>query len=44
VIAEMQKHGYDSWAIVEQDILSDAPAAPKQFAQANRDYLVSIGL
>ncbi len=44
VIAEMQKHGYDGWAIVEQDILSDDPNAPKQFSQANRDYLRSIGL
>lgn len=44
VIAEMEKLGYDGWAIVEQDILTDDKDAPKQFASANRDYLHSIGL
>lgn len=44
VIAEMQKRGYDGWAIVEQDVLIDDPAAPKRISQANRDYLKSIGL
>lgn len=44
IIAEMEKLGYDGWAIVEQDILTDDLAAPKKFAQQNRDYLKSIGL
>lgn len=44
VIAEMEKLGYDGWAIVEQDILTDDPALPRRISQANRDYLRSIGL
>lgn len=44
VIAEMEKLGYDGWAIVEQDILTDDPALPRRISQANRDYLHSIGL
>jgi len=44
VIAEMQKLGYDGWAIVEQDVLVDDPTAPKRISQANRDYLKRIGL
>lgn len=44
VIAEMEKLGYDGWAIVEQDVLTDDLAAPKRISQANRDYLTSIGL
>ncbi len=44
VIREMQKFGYEGWAIVEQDILTDDPDAPKKYSQHNRDYLRSIGL
>jgi inosose dehydratase len=44
IVAEMEKLGYDGWAIVEQDILTDDLAAPKRHAQHNRDYLRSIGL
>jgi len=44
VIAEMEKHGYDGWAIVEQDVLVEDPTAPRRISQANRDYLKSIGL
>lgn len=44
VIAEMEKLGYEGWAIVEQDVLVDDPEAPKRISQANRDYLKSIGL
>lgn len=44
VIAEMEKIGYDGWAIVEQDVLIDDPTAPKRISQANRDYLTRIGL
>ena len=43
VMAAMQRYGYDGWAVVEQDILSDDPDAPQRFSQANRDYLHSIG-
>ncbi len=44
VIAEMEKLGYDGWAIVEQDVLIEDPTAPRRISQANRDYLKSIGL
>jgi inosose dehydratase len=44
VIGEMEKLGYDGWAIVEQDILTDDLAAPKRSAQRNREYLHSLGL
>lgn len=44
IIAEMEKLGYDGWAIVEQDVLTDDLAAPKHSAQRNRDYLRSLGL
>lgn len=44
IIAEMEKLGYDGWAIVEQDVLVDDPDAPKQSARRNRDYLKSLGL
>lgn len=44
VIAEMEKLGYDGWAIVEQDVLVDDLDAPKQSSQRNRDYLHSLGL
>lgn len=43
VISEMEKLGYDGWAIVEQDVLVSDPTAPKRISQANRDYLKSIG-
>jgi inosose dehydratase len=43
VIAEMEKLGYDGWAIVEQDVLTDDLAAPRQSAARNREYLRSIG-
>jgi inosose dehydratase len=44
IVAEMEKLGYDGWAIVEQDILNDDLDAPKRYAQQNRDYLRSLGL
>lgn len=44
VIREMEKCGYDGWAIVEQDVLIDDLDAPRKISQANRDYLHSIGL
>lgn len=44
VIAAMTNQGYDGWAIVEQDILTDDPETPRRISQANRDYLHSIGL
>lgn len=44
IIAGMEALGYDGWAIVEQDILTDDLAAPRQFAARNRDYLRGLGL
>lgn len=44
VISEMEKLGYDGWAIVEQDVLTDDLQAPKRSAQRNRDYLRGLGL
>lgn len=39
LFAEMTRHGYDGWAIVEQDVLVNDPTAPMQSAQRNRAYL-----
>lgn len=44
VIAEMNKLGYDGWAIVEQDVLTDDLQAPKRSATRNREYLRRLGL
>jgi inosose dehydratase len=44
VIREMNALGYDGWAVVEQDILTDDLDAPKRFSAANRAYLQGIGL
>jgi inosose dehydratase len=44
VIAAARDLGYDGWAIVEQDILTDDPTLPKRCSQSNRDYLRSLGL
>jgi inosose dehydratase len=44
VIGAMQKLGYDGWAIVEQDVLTDDLDAPKRSAARNREYLRGLGL
>jgi inosose dehydratase len=44
VVAAMEALGYDGWAVVEQDILTDDLTVPKRISQANRDYLTGIGL
>jgi len=44
VVREVEKLGYDGWAIVEQDVMVADLDAPKRISQANRDYLKSIGL
>ncbi|GAB4575416.1 MAG: sugar phosphate isomerase/epimerase [Anaerolineae bacterium] len=44
VIAAMERLGYDGWAVVEQDILTDDLTAPRRISQANRDYLKRLGL
>lgn len=44
VVRAMEALGYDGWAVVEQDVLTDDPGVPKRFSQANRDYCTRIGL
>lgn len=44
IIAEVERLGYDGWAIVEQDVLTDDLDAPRQSARRNREYLRSLGL
>jgi inosose dehydratase len=44
LIEEVETLGYSGWAIVEQDILTDDPDAPRQSAQRNREYLRGLGL
>lgn len=43
VLEALKKIGYDSWIVVEQDVLPGL-GTPKESAQRNRDYLKSIGL
>jgi inosose dehydratase len=44
LIGDMSALGYDGWAIVEQDILTDDLEAPRQSARRNREYLRTLGL
>lgn len=44
IITEMQNLGYDGWAIVEQDVLTDDLEAPRRSAKRNREYLRKLGL
>ena len=43
VLKELEKIGYDSWIVVEQDVLPGL-GAPLESATRNREYLRSIGL
>jgi len=43
VIKELEKAGYDSWGVVEQDILPGM-GCPKESAARNRAYLRTLGL
>lgn len=43
VLQELEKIGYDSWIVVEQDVLPGL-GAPLESATRNREYLRSIGL
>jgi inosose dehydratase len=42
VFAEMKRLGYDGWAVVEQDVMTDDLDAPQQSARRNREYLANI--
>lgn len=44
VIKAMDGLGYEGWAIVEQDILTDDLDEPKRSSRANREYLKALGL
>jgi hypothetical protein len=39
----MESLGYNGWAIVEQDVLTDDLDAPRRSARRNRDYLKKLG-
>jgi inosose dehydratase len=43
VIKELEKIGYDSWGVVEQDVLPGM-GSPKESAARNRAYLRNLGL
>jgi inosose dehydratase len=43
VLKAMEQLGYDGWAVVEQDVLSDDRDYPTQASRRNRDYLRSLG-
>ncbi|GGW29084.1 sugar phosphate isomerase/epimerase family protein [Arenibacter certesii] len=43
IISHLKEKGYKDWIVVEQDILPGM-GKPKECAQANRDYLISLGL
>jgi inosose dehydratase len=43
VIKELKKNGYDSWGVVEQDVLPGM-GSPKESAARNREYLRKLGL
>jgi inosose dehydratase len=44
VIEAMEGLGYNGWAVVEQDVLSDELDAPRESARRNREYLQKTGL
>ncbi|MBM3878518.1 MAG: TIM barrel protein [Verrucomicrobia bacterium] len=43
ILSTLREQGYRGWIVVEQDVLPGM-GAPKQYAQANRDYLRRCGL
>lgn len=43
VVTWLNNHGYDGWAVVEQDVLPGM-GTPKESARRNREYLASLGL
>ncbi|MFN8610589.1 MAG: sugar phosphate isomerase/epimerase [Vulcanimicrobiota bacterium] len=44
LLAELERQGYQGWAVVEQDVLVDELEAPRRYSRQNREYLQSIGL
>jgi inosose dehydratase len=43
VVRWLNEHGYDGWAVVEQDILPGM-GTPRESARRNRQFLASLGL
>ena len=43
IVSYLQEINYNDWIVVEQDILPGM-GQPKQCAQANRDYIKTLGL
>jgi inosose dehydratase len=43
VVRWLDEHGYDGWAVVEQDILPGM-GTPKESARRNREFLASLGI
>ena len=43
VVRWLNGHGYDGWAVVEQDILPGM-GTPKESARRNREFLASLGI
>jgi inosose dehydratase len=43
VVRWLDEHGYDGWAVVEQDILPGM-GTPRESARRNRDLLASLGI
>jgi inosose dehydratase len=43
VVRWLDEHGYDGWAVVEQDILPGM-GTPKESARRNREFLTSLGI
>jgi inosose dehydratase len=43
VVRWLTDHGYDGWAVVEQDVLPGM-GTPKESARRNREFLASLGL
>jgi inosose dehydratase len=39
----LDDHGYDGWAVVEQDVLPGM-GTPKESARRNREFLASLGI
>lgn len=43
VVGWLDEHGYDGWAVVEQDVLPGM-GTPKESARRNREFLASLGI
>lgn len=43
IVSELNKHNYDGWIVVEQDVLPGM-GNPKVCARQNREYIQSLGL